>query len=159
VKVRYERLASIDEVLARIAALGIRTVIVDVEPMVAFWNTDEPDLRRGLIAVLDGLAGTGVRTVRFATNSTRAPADLPVRAGLDVTYQANALKPLRMAGFRDLPGPVAVVGDQSLTDGVLAHRLGATFLHFGRRYPGVPFGSRILRAAGRPLHGLLFREL
>jgi predicted HAD superfamily phosphohydrolase YqeG len=158
VRVPYERLTTTDDVLRRIAALRVRTVIVDVEPMVAFWNTDDHALHRGIAELLDGLAGTEVRTVRFATNSTRVPVSPPVLEGLDVGYRANALKPLRTAAFRGLPGPVAVIGDQSLTDGVLAHRLGATFLHYARGFPGVPLGSRMLRVLGRPLHGLLFQR-
>ena len=35
----------------------------------------------------------------------------------------------RRLGLRGMETPVIVVGDQILTDGVLAWRLGATFLH------------------------------
>jgi predicted HAD superfamily phosphohydrolase YqeG len=45
-------------------------------------------------------------------------------------YLASAVKPLRTAAYRALPRPGAVIGDQLSTDGLLARRLGYTFLHW-----------------------------
>ena len=73
----------------------------------------------------------------------------PGRRGLEVSYLSSAGKPLRLAPYGDLPRPGAVVGDQVPTDGLLARRLGFTFLHYQPRLDGVPLGPRVMHRLGR----------
>jgi len=92
----------------------------------------------------------------FATNSVRRPSELPQVPGVQVLYLASAGKPLRTAPYHALPRPGAVVGDQVATDGLLAYRLGYTFLHWSPRLTGVPPGPRLLHLLGRLARPLFF---
>lgn len=133
-------------------------MIFDVEPLVAWWDSSRETLDRGIAAVVAELGGLpDVRVVVFATNSDRRPSVLPSLPGVRVTYLASAGKPLRTAPYRGLPRPGAVIGDQVATDGLLAHRLGYTFLHWSPRLAGVPLGPRLMRQLGR-LAWPLFRS-
>jgi predicted HAD superfamily phosphohydrolase YqeG len=154
--VGYRVISGVGELPGQLDELGARALVVDVEPLVAFWDTGQAELRDGVTRVLEQVAGTGVRTVVFATNSSRTLSALPVVPALRVGYLASAGKPLRRAPYRDLPRPAAVVGDQVATDGVLARRLGFTFLHYRPDVPDIPVGPRVMRFLGRPIHALLF---
>jgi predicted HAD superfamily phosphohydrolase YqeG len=134
----YERLTELRDVLARARELSVRTMIFDVEPLVAWWDSSQelgelPD----------------VRAVVFATNSARRPSAIPSLPGVQVTYLASAGKPLRTAPYRGLPGPGAVIGDQVATDGLLARRLGYTFLHWSPQLAAVPLRPRLMGLLGR----------
>jgi predicted HAD superfamily phosphohydrolase YqeG len=150
------------EVTGLIADSAARTVIFDVEPLIAFWDTDRQVLDEGVAAILARLgADPGeIRHVLFATNSARrpAPATFPALEGIQVDYLALARKPLRTAPYRNLPTPGVVIGDQIATDGVLAWRLGYTFLRYTPDTLTVPLGPRIMGGLGRPLHTLLFHN-
>ena len=157
-KARYARAATPGEVWACLAALRARTVIFDVEPLVAFWDTDQGALEDGIAAILAAAVGIRPDSVVFATNSIRRPPMPPAAAWATVGYLASARKPLRLAAYRDLPRPGVVVGDQVATDGVLAWRLGYAFVHYTPQLPGVPLGPRLMRQVGRPIRPLLFRN-
>jgi hypothetical protein len=75
-----------------------------------------------------------------------------------VRYLASAGKPLRTAPYRGLPRPGAVIGDQVPTDGLLAYRLGFTFLHWKPRLAGVPLGPRLMGVLGRLAQPVFFRR-
>ena len=83
---------------------------------------------------------------------------IPPVPGVQVIYLASAGKPLRTAPYQDLPRPGAVVGDQLATDGLLAFRLGFTFLHWDPPLTGVPPGPRVLHRLGRLARPLFFTE-
>lgn len=132
-------------------------VIFDVEPLVSFWNHGPADLESGVARVLDEVAALpSVRMVAFATNSERRPAAALTREGLDIRYVAYAGKPFRSKGYRDLPKPGIVVGDQVATDGLLAWRLGYTFLRYRPAPSTIPAGPRVMGYVGRPFERLLF---
>ncbi|HEY6493600.1 MAG TPA: hypothetical protein VIZ43_10025 [Trebonia sp.] len=155
---RYERLGTLDDVLERAEKLSLRAMIIDIEPLVSWWGNSQESLDAGVAMVTAkvGLLPT-VRVLVFATNSVRRPSAVPVgREDMEVTYLASAGKPLRTAPYRDLPRPGAVVGDQVPTDGLLARRLGFTFLHYEPRLRGVPLGPRLMHRAGRLAVPLLF---
>lgn len=155
----YRRVVDPAEIPQHINKLDARTVIVDVEPLVAFWNTDQPTLQAGVAAVLDQItATTAAQAIVFAINSTRTLPTLPAIPKLHIGYLASARKPLRIAPYQDLPKPGAVVGDQTATDGVLAWRLGYAFLHYCPNLPDTPRGPRLMRSLGRPIHALLFHS-
>jgi hypothetical protein len=153
----YEQLTELPGVLARARELSLRTMIFDVEPLVAWWDSGLESLDRGIAAVVSELAeAPDVRVVMFATNSVRRPSALPRVSGVQVLYLASAGKPLRTAPYREFPRPGAVVGDQVATDGLLAYRLGYTFLHWSPRLTGVPPGPRLLHLVGRLARPLFF---
>lgn len=147
----YECSSQTPDLLRRAAQLSAKTIIFDVEPLVAYWNGSQETLDRGVVAVLDQVASAvpGLDAVCFATNSTRRPSTVPTRAGLQVTYLASAGKPLRTAPYRQLPRPGIVIGDQPATDGILARRLGYTFLHYCAPMTDAPIGARLMQLCGR----------
>ena len=156
----YERVTSLAELFARIGELALKTLVFDIEPLVAPWNGGQQGLDRGVAEVLDQ-AGTipSVRAVVFSTNSARRPSALPAAPpGLRVEYLASAGKPLRIGAYRDFPQPGAVIGDQLPTDGILAYRLGYLFLHFDPPYGDVPFGPRLMHRWGQVVRPVLFRQ-
>jgi len=153
----YERLTELGEVLARARELSLRTLIFDVEPLVAWWDSGEQALDRGIAVILAELGEVPeVQVVMFATNSARRPSRLPSAPGVRVSYLASAGKPLRTAPYRGLPGPGAVIGDQVPTDGLLARRLGFTFLHWSPRLAGVPLRPKLMQLLGRAVRPLVF---
>jgi len=155
--VAYERLTEFGDVLTRGRELAVHTMIFDIEPMVAWWDSGQQALDRGIAKVLTEMEQVPeVRAVVFATNSARRPSVIPQVPGVQVSYLAAAEKPLRTAPYRELPRPGAVVGDQVPTDGLLAWRLGFTFLHWDPVLPGAPTGPRLMRQFGRLVRPLFF---
>lgn len=149
-----------EDVWALIRGLGARTLVFDVEPLVAVWATDTATLDSGVVETLRRVAelgGGGVEVVLFATNSTRRPTALPSMVGARVGYRASASKPLRIKGYRDLPRPGVVIGDQIATDGALAWRLGFDFVCYRPERGRIPFRPRLLHLVGGGLRPLLFR--
>ena len=146
----YEQLTELQGVLARARELSLRTMIFDVEPLVAWWDSSQESLDRGIATIAAELARLpDVRVLVFATNSARKPSAIPSIQGVTVMYVASAGKPLRTAPYRALPRPGAVIGDQVATDGLLARRLGYTFLHWSPPLTGMPLGPRLMQLLGR----------
>ena len=155
----YERLTELGGVLAAASELSVRTMIFDVEPLVAWWDSSQESLDRGIATIVGGLDQVPeVRVLVFATNSARRPSAIPSVPGVRVTYLASAGKPLRTAPYRALPRPGAVIGDQVPTDGLLARRLGYTFLHWSPRLTDVPLGPRLMDLLGHLVQPLVFRR-
>ena len=160
----YERVTSLAELFARVGELAIKTLVFDIEPLVAPWNGGQQGLDRGVAEVLDQAGAVpSVRAVVFSTNSARRPSVFPpalpspaVPADLRVEYLASAAKPLRIGPYRDFPRPGAVIGDQIPIDGILAYRLGYLFLHFDPPYDNVPLGPRLMHRWGQVVRPVLF---
>lgn len=154
---RYERHGELDDLLDRAKKLAVRTMIIDVEPLVSWWDNGQESLDRG-VAMVVGKVSTvpTLRVLLFATNSARRPSAIPTGRDIEVKYLASAGKPLRTAPYRGLPRPGAVVGDQVPTDGLLARRLGFTFLHYQPRLADVPLGPRLMHRLGQLAVPLLF---
>jgi predicted HAD superfamily phosphohydrolase YqeG len=143
--------------LSRAAELSASTYVVDVEPLVASWQSGPQPLDDGVAHTAGQLCAiAGVRVVCFATNSARRPDAIPACPTARVMYVASARKPLMTGLYRDLPRPGVVLGDQVVTDGALARRLGFTFLHYCPEVSGMPAGPRLLRYCGWLLLPLLF---
>ncbi len=158
-RVTYRRAADLDGLLEEAAELSAKTIVFDVEPLVAYWDNGQEALDRGVAAVLaKAVAVPGVVVVCFATNSVRRPTDAPGHAGVRVVYLASARKPLRTAPYAGFPKPGVVIGDQIATDGVLARRLGYAFLHYWPPQLRPPWGPRLLGYGGRMGRRLLFRR-
>ena len=153
----YTQVAQPAEIPQRINELGAKTVVIDIEPLVAFWDTDQATLQAGVAELLDQItATTAVQAIVFATNSARTLPTIPAVPGLHIDYLASARKPFSIAAYHDLPKPGVVIGDQTATDGVLAWRLGYAFLHYCPNLPDIPTGPRLMGYLGRPIHALLF---
>jgi predicted HAD superfamily phosphohydrolase YqeG len=153
----YERFAELDDALDRIKQLSVQTVIFDIEPLVAHWDSGQEALDQGVAHVLAQVAAVpGLKVVCFSTNSLRRPSlmpSTPVRA----VYLAAAGKPLRTAQYRDFPRPGAVVGDQMATDGILARRLGYTYLECPPP-DHMPPGPRLMHGLGSLVRPLVFNR-
>jgi hypothetical protein len=154
----YAKVAGLADLLTEAGKLAVRTIIFDVEPLVASWRSDQRALDLGMARVLGEVRTVpSVHAVVFATNSARRPSAVPACEGIQVRYVASARKPLHTAPYRDLPRPGAVAGDQVPTDGVLAHRLGFTFLHYVPEAADVPPGPALMHRWGELIRPLLFR--
>jgi predicted HAD superfamily phosphohydrolase YqeG len=155
----YVRITGLSDLLAEARELSVRTMIVDVEPLVAPWHGSQESLDQGVARILgDVRTVPSMRVVVFATNSARRPSAIPACDGVQVRYLASAEKPLRTAPYQDLPRPGAVAGDQLPTDGILAYRLGFTFLHYAPELAGVPLGPGLMHRWGELVRPLLFRR-
>ncbi|HTX98197.1 MAG TPA: hypothetical protein VME67_27220 [Mycobacterium sp.] len=152
----FERATDLDDAVRRAGELSARTVIFDVEPLVAHWNGTQNDLDEGIARVLSEIAKLPtVEVVCFSTNSLRRPSVVPSAAGVRVVYITSAGKPLRTTPYQRFPRPGVVIGDQVATDGMLARRLGYAFIRIDRP-AAVPPGARLMAAAGRLVQPLLF---
>ena len=145
----YVRVTGLAGLFAEASKLSVRTMIFDVEPLVAPRHGSQESLDQGIARILgDARTVPSVRAVIFATNSPAARPAVPACHGLQVRYLASAGKPLRTAPYHDLPRPGAVAGDQLPTDGILAYRLAGVsddLVHWlkvsaGRRCAGARFG-------------------
>ena len=159
VRAEYERAGRLEEVLSRVEELSARTVVFDVEPLVAYWDSGQEALDQG-VARLALRAGQlpEVQLVCFATNSMRRPQAVPHSAGARVVYLASAGKPMRIAPYQDFPKPGVVVGDQIATDGLLARRLGYAFVQYRPPQDEIPAGPQLLRQLGRLIRPVAFRR-
>jgi predicted HAD superfamily phosphohydrolase YqeG len=153
----YEGFADGGDLGRRLARLSARAAILDIEPFVAVWNGSQQALDEGLALVTRQLAEVpGLTAVCFATNSARLPSSIPEMTGIRTEYVAGARKPLRTAPYQGLPRPGVVIGDQVMTDGLLARRLGFTFLHYRPRITRMPPGPLLLYGVGELLRPLVF---
>ena len=153
------RIATLEDGLRVVRELGAKTVVLDVEPLVAYWDSSQRSLDQGIAHVLSEIAEVrSVVAVCFATNSARRPSADPAYPGIRVTYLASAYKPFRVDLFRDLPRPGVLIGDQVLTDGLLALRLGYAFAQYTPERERVPRRAWLLAQGGRLVRPLLFRR-
>ena len=158
-RARYEHAASLADVSRQVEKLSARTMILDIEPLVAYWDGERTELDQGITRVLGEVAAVpGLQVVCFSTNSSRRPSDLPHPPHVRVSSLSSAGKPLRTAPYQGVPRPGVVVGDQVATDGLLALRLGYTFVLYGNPAGAVPLGPRLMGAGGQLLRPLLFRR-
>jgi predicted HAD superfamily phosphohydrolase YqeG len=156
----YIRVAGPADLFAKARELSVRTMILDVEPLVTPWRSSQESLDQGIARILGRIRTVpSVRVVVFTTNSARHPSAVPSFAGIEVRYLASAQKPLRTAPFQALPRPGAVAGDQLPTDGILAYRLRFTFLHYVAQLADVPPGPELMHQWGQLVRPLLFRPL
>jgi hypothetical protein len=155
----FERATELADVVRYAGDMSARTMIFDVEPLVADWNGGQEALDQGMARVLSEISVLpAVQVVCFATNSLRRPSVVPSGGDLRVVYLASAGKPLRTAPYRRFPRPGMVIGDQVATDGILARRIGYVFLLFDPQLAAVPAGPRLMGAAGRIMRPLLFTQ-
>jgi len=158
VRTVFEHATGLGDAARQVGELSARTVIFDVEPLVASWDGTQETLDDGIARVLSEIAKLPtVEVVCFSTNSLRRPSVAPSAAGVRVVYLASAAKPLRTTAYERFPRPGVVIGDQVATDGILARRLGYAFIQLDPP-GGRPVGPRLMAAAGRLVQPLLFTE-
>jgi predicted HAD superfamily phosphohydrolase YqeG len=150
----------VDAVWPELRGLEPAALLIDIEPFVAAWRTDESALLRGLRERLDECASlASVQEVVFVTNSRRSPREGVPSTAFPVSYISHARKPfLDIWRFASLGSPVVVIGDQVLTDGLMAWRLNATFVQLPLP-AGASFAVRAQAALGRVVASLFFRRL
>jgi len=159
VREEQARIATLEDGLRVVREHGAKTVVLDVEPLVAYWDSSQRSLDQGIAQVLSEIATIpSVVAVCFATNSARRPSADPAYPGMQVTYLASAYKPFRVDLFRDLPKPGVLIGDQVLTDGLLALRLGYAFAQYTPERERVPPRPWLLAQGGRLARPLLFKR-
>jgi predicted HAD superfamily phosphohydrolase YqeG len=159
VRASYQRAASLEAALSDVEELSAHTVIFDIEPLVAYWDSGQDALERGVAMLVSRVSQLPeLQVVCFATNATRRPRAVPVSAGIRVVYLASAGKPMRTAPYQDFPRPGVVVGDQIATDGLLARRLGYAFVQYRPPLDGMPAGPRLLRQLGRLVRPAAFNR-
>ena len=155
----YVRVTGLADLFTEARELSVRTVIFDVEPLVAPWHGSQESLDQGIARILGGVRTVpSVRVVVFATNSARRPSAVPVGDGIQVRYLASAGKPLRTAPYHDLPRPDAVAGDQLPTDGILAYRRGLRSCTTRRNWPAFRSGPGLMHRWGELVRPVLFRR-
>lgn len=158
-KAAYYRAADLDGLLAKATELLVRTIVFDIEPLVAYWDNGQQALDEGVQRIFAAaLTVPELAVVCFSTNSLRRPSALPEHAGVRVVYLAQARKPLWTAPYANFPRPGAVTGDQIATDGLLARRLGYAFLHYSPPHLRPPWGPRLLNLGGRMARPVIFRS-
>jgi hypothetical protein len=96
----YERVDDPDQLPDHIAKMAPRTVIVDVEPLVASWDTDPATLDRGIASLLDESA------TRMESRSSSRPTQLVARPGSQTLDRSKSSASPRPAS-RFEPGHIA----------------------------------------------------
>jgi hypothetical protein len=153
----YQQFSDQDELLAYVAGLSPKTLILDVEPFVALWNTGTSELSGGVERLAGKLSAVpGIEFLGFVTNSRRRISVTGRPGGPSVFFVSSAHKPLLIQPYRRLPRPGAVIGDQLATDGIFAWRLGFDFLHYNPGPGQSPTGVRIMNLTGNLLRPLFF---
>ena len=155
----YAHVTTLDDALRVARERSAKTLLFDVEPLVAYWDSGQQALDQGVTRVLgEAAAVPGVLVVCFSTNSLRRPSVSLTRPGVRVVYLAAARKPFRTSPYQDFPTPGALIGDQVLTDGILARRLGYDFVHCEPELGKIPPGPRLMNQVGKLTLPLLARR-
>jgi hypothetical protein len=120
-------------------------LVLDLEPLLVPWDGD--------IATagprIEELAGAaGADRVTVLSNSRRPPYDFGLPG---VQFLPRARKPWRPKDLAPFDSGTVVVGDVLVTDGLLAYREGARFLHWTGDRDDVPAWPRLQERLGRPL--------
>jgi len=149
-----------DTVVGAVVELQPATLVVDVQPFVAPWGCSSDAMLSGVVALAKYLADAApnLRTLIFATNARPAFRQQLQRGRPMVTLIGAAHKPWRVAYLTGAPRPVVVLGDQIITDGMLAFRVHGLFLHW--RAPGhIPWWPRLQAMIGALLIHFFFSPM
>jgi predicted HAD superfamily phosphohydrolase YqeG len=157
------RKPSWDQVLEVVESRQPACCLLDIENTLAPYAASRGEVFRLVVEALDDLRDvapgarlvlvSNSRNLRWLISSLQPVAP-------DVVVLPAARKPWTRLDdvLRGLPADeVLVIGDQMVTDGLLAWRLRATFVHFLRSADAEPAWPRLLRRAGRAIEGLIFR--
>jgi predicted HAD superfamily phosphohydrolase YqeG len=144
-------------VLAWLAAHPkVHTLFLDIENTISPYHASPSDLSLDMLNTVSRTRSVrSISAVVFISNGTLSPEILPPSTpALTVSLVTRARKPFvrRVNELGLLPNSRAVVcGDQPLTDGLLAWRLGVPFLYVRRSRSSEPRWPRLLRWLGESL--------
>lgn len=145
-----ESLEQLQECVA--AATAPVIMILDADNTVVPWGTPVEEFAEQVNGTIDRFAAVPtVERVIVLSNGPRRGVDRMISRGN---------KPWTSRRLLDLGAADAelwVVGDQILTDGILAWRLGARFVHLAIAESGEGDGGALMRALGRAVGRLLLR--
>jgi hypothetical protein len=149
-----------EAVLAALGALQPATLIVDVQPFVAPWSCSSDAIFPSVVALSQYFADAtpDLRTLVFSTNARPASRQLLQQARPQVTFVSGARKPWSTSYLVGAPQPILVLGDQIITDGLLAFRLRGYFLHW-RTCGHIPWWPRLQTVIGMPVAKLMFSSM
>ena len=144
------------EVLEILRHMGPASLVMDVEPLVVSWNSPPSRVNDAMLLISNEIRRNvgSVQAIVFATNSRRFRAVLREDPSPVVLVQ-RAGKPWRRKYAQHLPRPMVVIGDQIFTDGLLAVRLGASFVHVDAGVT-MPAWPRVQRLLGRSIQHVIF---
>jgi hypothetical protein len=125
-------------------------LVLDIEPWVAHWSTGQTELDQATARIAAQWPDTPVLVV---TNSVREVSAHVLPASWQ---QVNKARKPTTRGLVVPPGAV-LIGDQPLQDGMLAWRLGATFVQVP--VPGdAPWWAKLILRLFTPLSWLYLRR-
>jgi predicted HAD superfamily phosphohydrolase YqeG len=145
---------SLDEVMAFVESTsGEKVIIFDVDNTLAPQGVPLEEFGRLVNSAIDRVeANPGIARVIALTNGPqREVAQMISRGNKPWTTR-------RRLGLRGSSAPLVVVGDQVLTDGLLAWRLGATFLHLVIDDETEDRRQTVMRRIGSVVGVMLFRR-
>jgi predicted HAD superfamily phosphohydrolase YqeG len=145
---------SLDDVMAFLeSAQRDQVIISDVDNTLAPQGVSIAQFVPLVNAAIDRIeANRNVARVIALTNGPQREVDRMVSRGNKPWTSRRRL------GLRRGHGPVVVIGDQVLTDGLLAWRLGATFMHLVIDDETEERRQATMRRHGRVDKGLFFRR-
>ncbi|MGI9607955.1 MAG: hypothetical protein ACR2P0_17635 [Acidimicrobiales bacterium] len=154
-RVPMHHVRSLDEVISVVeSSAGKKILISDVDNTLVPQGTALGDFGVVVNAAIDRLEShPGVERVIAITNGPNR--DVP-------RMMSRGNKPWtgrRRLGLRGCRTPILVVGDQVLTDGLLAWRLRASFLHLVIDDESEAYRQAAMRRIGSVVVGLLFRRV
>jgi hypothetical protein len=133
--------------------LGIKNLLIDLDNTLSSYRDLHPS--RQAAALIESWRGFGYNIVIISNN--KGPRVRTYAGELDVPYLNSARKPLksRLLNFIETHkfqlSETALIGDQLLTDCLVAHRLGITVVLTEKLVPEDQWTTRINRLIDRPL--------
>jgi predicted HAD superfamily phosphohydrolase YqeG len=145
---------SLDDVLAFVEETdGEKVIIFDVDNTLAPQGVALEEFGQIVNAAIDRVeANPHIARVIALTNGPQREVDRMVSRG------NKPWTTRRRLSLRGSSTPLVVVGDQVLTDGLLAWRLRATFLHLVIDDESEEYRQAMMRRIGSVLVGMLFRR-
>ena len=109
-----EHATGLGDAARRAGELSVRTVIFDVEPLVAYWNGTQETLDEGIARVLSEIAKLPtVEVICFSTNSTAARRSFPARRACAWFTSPRRPSRLRTTAYQGFPRPGVVMAIRS----------------------------------------------
>jgi hypothetical protein len=154
-RVRRVSANSLDSVCRVVSAVNARTVVLDVQPMILGWRPTTTNHEAGSVVDALRIASPALDALIFASNARHLDLTLGNSDAKSGSLVVRARKPWRIDYLSGVSAPIIVVGDQVVTDGLLAWRMGATFVHWQHVHP-TPVWPRVQRMLGSVVARLIF---
>ena len=153
-RVPMRDLQSLDEVMAFVESTdGQKVIVFDVDNTLAPQDVPLKEFGRLVNSAIDRVeANPSIARVIALTNGPQREVPRMISRG------NKPWTTRRRLGLRGSSAPLVVVGDQVLTDGLLAWRLGATFLHLVIDDESEERRQAVMRRIGSIVVVILFRR-